>query len=881
MYAKSIQSELLQFSAKQPLWVQDSLRRIAIHGKSSQSDLDEAVAMCKSAHGLATSGTVPKPVPLSATHLPASVTSGGCAVNLTELCDLENVNALLSGQTLSFAPAGLTIVYGTNGAGKSGYARVLKRLCRARGSVVPILPNVFGKAPGRPSASITFDVGGAPSVWTGAIDESGPAPPAVLAEVAVFDVAAATHTVEKQQEVALLPPGLDLLPVLKDVLDHVVATLKKEDESDSAPSMPNLNPGTPSCAFLARLTNRTTEAELDAACSWTADDETARVRAAAAVANLRANNPRALAQRARKRSERIDTLVAALERAGENLDDQVVMRIDQRLRELKDARAAVALHKGDLLPSDLLPGTGGDAWKAMWEAARVYSEEGAFPGHAFPHTEKDARCVLCQQELGDAAVERLQTFVEFVADALSKNLKAAEAAVAKAVQHVAQAIEPGLEAGNLMDVLDDLEEIDSQAVKGFVEASMARRDALRTCLDPDMEDGDVPALAGAPTDELKATAAAAKEQAARLNAQTEEDAIKQAISTMNELEDRKVLSGVRGRLEAEVERKARVERRKVARRDCRTNQVTTLLDALTATHVTEALASAFNKELLALGGKHLAVEVIKTGTSKATTYTALALKNAAHDKAVVRSVLSEGEQRAVSLAWFFAELTLSTSKSAIVFDDPVSSLDHDWRRSVAARLSEEAAQRQVVVFTHDAVFLHMLHADASAAGAVPYSLQVQRCGGAPGYCSADVPWEKKNVKQRVGALKDEHVALSKTKKTGTDNEYAENVVGYLDRLRKTWERAVEECLFNGVIERFGYGVKTQSIAEVDVLDTDYAAIDAGMSACSAWVHDPAQGLLAPPPTPDEVASMVNALVDWVTEIRNRRPKNSLPKLTRL
>jgi hypothetical protein len=348
---------------------------------------------------------------------------------------------------------------------------------------------------------------------------------------------------------------------------------------------------------------------------------------------------------------------------------------------------------------------------------------------------------------------------------------------------------------------------------------------------------------------------------------------------MNELDDRKTLHAARAQVEAEVARQTRIERRKAARRDCRTNQVSAALGALTDTYVTGALAAAFNKELTVLGGKHLAVEVVRSGTSKATTYTALALKNAVHGQAVVRSVFSEGEQRAVSLAWFFAEISISSSRSAIVFDDPVSSLDHEWRRRVATRLVEEAMQRQVVVFTHDAVFLHMLHMVADAAGAALQSLQVQRSGGVPGYCSPDVPWEKKNVKQRVGALKNEHVALITTRTTGTDVEYAEAVVGYLDRLRKTWERAVEECLFNGVIERFGDGIKTQSIAEVDVSTSDYAAIDAGMSACSAWVHDPAQGLLDPPPAPEELAKMVNDLVSWVMEIRNRRPKNSLPKLT--
>ena len=56
----------------------------------------------------------------------------------------KGVNALAEDQTLKFAP-GLTIVYGDNGAGKTGYIRILKQACRARGQE-EILGNVVSGA---------------------------------------------------------------------------------------------------------------------------------------------------------------------------------------------------------------------------------------------------------------------------------------------------------------------------------------------------------------------------------------------------------------------------------------------------------------------------------------------------------------------------------------------------------------------------------------------------------------------------------------------------------------------------------------------------------------------------------------------------------------
>jgi hypothetical protein len=42
--------------------------------------------------------------------------------------------------------------------------------------------------------------------------------------------------------------------------------------------------------------------------------------------------------------------------------------------------------------------------------------------------------------------------------------------------------------------------------------------------------------------------------------------------------------------------------------------------------------------------------------------------------------------------------------TGIVFDDPVSSLDHMRREQIARRLAREAKVRQVNVFTHDLAF---------------------------------------------------------------------------------------------------------------------------------------------------------------------------------
>lgn len=71
-------------------------------------------------------------------------------------------------------------------------------------------------------------------------------------------------------------------------------------------------------------------------------------------------------------------------------------------------------------------------------------------------------------------------------------------------------------------------------------------------------------------------------------------------------------------------------------------------------------------------------------------------------------ILSEGEQNACSLADFLTEVQIDKNNCGIIFDDPVTSLDHERKDKIAKRLVTEAGKRQVIIFTHDIVFMSQL-----------------------------------------------------------------------------------------------------------------------------------------------------------------------------
>src|ERR1019366_9882025 len=67
-----------------------------------------------------------------------------------------------------------------------------------------------------------------------------------------------------------------------------------------------------------------------------------------------------------------------------------------------------------------LKGVGSGTWRAMWDAARRYSEREAYQGREFPATEPDDQCVLCQQSLLGDAGDRLHRFDQFMANDTEK-----------------------------------------------------------------------------------------------------------------------------------------------------------------------------------------------------------------------------------------------------------------------------------------------------------------------------------------------------------------------------------------------------------------------------------------------------------------------------
>src|SRR6266540_6318970 len=120
-------------------------------------------------------------------------------LNIEKLDKVCGVNAIRLDATLNFGNANLSVVYGTNGSGKSGFARLLKHACGARVKS-ELLRNVFEEITVDTTAEICINHNGEAKKlpWTGgAIPE--------LRHIHVFDTQTAASYINSRNQATYEP----------------------------------------------------------------------------------------------------------------------------------------------------------------------------------------------------------------------------------------------------------------------------------------------------------------------------------------------------------------------------------------------------------------------------------------------------------------------------------------------------------------------------------------------------------------------------------------------------------------------------------------------------------------------------------------------------
>ena len=195
------------------------------------------------------------------------------------------------------------------------------------------------------------------------------------------------------------------------------------------------------------------------------------------------------------------------------------------------------------------------------------------------------------------------------------------------------------------------------------------------------------------------------------------------------------------------------------------------------------------------------------------------------------------------------------------------------RSKGAAPLCDEARTRQVIVFTHDVVFLLALDAAAKHREREIVHQHIRRGAAGAGLCVAELPWVAKKVKERISFLKAELQRVGRLEREGDADGYHDGASHFYGLLRETWERCVEEVLVGGVVERYRQNIQTGQIRRLaTVTDQDCLEVEAGMTKSSRWLpgHDQAPAENAELPRVAELESDLNALDALVKRVNAAR-----------
>lgn len=851
--------EILEWSQARPVWQRDALKRLTKKDALSDQDIDDLTALCLDS---SLQSTVLEEADIS------SPASGLPPVQLKSVGNVRNVNALVENQRLSFLERGVTIIYGDNGAGKSGYVRILKQACRARGRHAPILTNIYGTASGPQTAEISFLSGGQnqSAQW-----QDGSADTNLLSTVSVFDTATANVHVDATNDVAYTPFPMKLLERLvqacravKGRLDAKVAEI--EAQTPHVLSEPSCTPDTSVGILIAGL-NKETSVEDVSRLSTLSDGESKRLAQLAADLS---QDPAALIKRLEgyvRRLRRVSEEVATLEGAASEETLERLKALDEDLaRKHEAARMAASCH----FDADALPGTGGEVWRLLWEAARAYSTQEVYPEQSFPAGGDGSRCVLCQQPLTPEASGRLDRFEAFVKDRTQRDEEAARNAVGALIENLTSELPSASRIREeVLFLAEDLGE--SEISQDFRRFALSAKWALRAILRKRTR--TMPGELTSPLEALEQAAASIGQRIETLRADEGSPERQAQRQEYQELSDRKWLADVKDDVIAEIGRKKQLYELKQALRDTRQNEITNKSTELAEALVTDRLRGRFAQEVDHLGIAGLAVELKKERSQHGVPQFRVSLIHKPDAKA--GSILSEGEHRCVALAGFMAELSTTDNYSGIIFDDPVSSLDHLHREAIAKRLAREGRDRQVIVFTHDLPFLFLLERACKEPdeGLLPTPVAIRHVakrGNRPGHCENQAPMKAQSAAKRVETI-GRHLA-------NTRGQYAQDpeitwlitAKGILSQIRDTWESAVETAV-SPVLKTFSHKVNTKGFAKLSVItEADAESMRAAYGRCSELLHHASDAMNPSIPTPEQVEDELTALAKWLEDIARRQ-----------
>lgn len=850
-----------------PSWQQDAARRLYEKPQGlSEDDYRELYSLLLKENGIATSGDITSRA-IDENVIPSDEARHSLTINsISQLC---HVNCVDSKQTIEFAKNGMTIIYGENGTGKSGYARVFKRACFCRDKSDEILPNVMlpEERGCEPSAvfNITYDGIVRKITWKQGMQKCCPE----LAYVSVFDAKTARMALTSEQEIQYRPYGFDILEKLgSEVVPKMKAMLLSEvnslDLRETAFS--KLHGEHEVGVVFADLKN----ASIEKVRELGNPTEEHKARGLELKKILNDSNLAESIRNVEMACSRIDAALSNIADVNSALSEENVetFRVACKNRiELEQAAAVAARQLQGT--DDLLDGSGGAAWKRMFMAAQNFVAE-TVRQNVF--VSDIGRCPLCQRPYDNATHERIRRFDAYIANEMSVALDESNKQCDSLVDTISR-----LSAENCIPktTIDELSATIPSLEAEFV-TWVSSINIRKTCITNALSGKSAWIVPSDICDTISCTlkglrsmfAKKASEMRGIMASAKREEAEKE----IDALRKRFQLKSMMPQVEEWFIRRDRFVKLTELSKTFSTLPYTQKIKELSDASIVTPLISSMKQEFQRLRLNLLPnCPVFLTKGKQGKIVEALSLQ-VANPQPVTR-ILSEGEQKIIAIAAFLGELSIAGHTHAIVFDDPMTSLDYYWRREVAARLSQEANNRQVIIFSHEPAFVSLLVDNCKQNNVECVVHSLSRIHANSGVVSPGSKWVLKKHKERIDEMEKMFAELSR----GITGSPTEDEIRRIRRayalLRETIEQVVQDVCFLGTVKRFDNYVNIKQL--LDVVPLDDAAIRElyfVYKKCSNYIegHDHGTDTAEAPPSPREFGNDLNMVKNAVQKIKDTR-----------
>lgn len=833
--------EIADWASALPYWQRAALDLVMRGISPGQEDYARLLRLLLEDAGLADPTTPREPfVFLGQTTQASSLPT---APVLSALSNLENVNALIPKQTLRFGPA-LTAVYGGNGSGKSGYARVLGCAGFTRGDT-EILPNVATPQPEPPvlSAQIEILENGSPRVLDYRIGERCPE----LSGFYVFDSTSVRVHLCESNTLSFSPTGLSCLTTLAEITDEVRRLLQETVDGKCQPHDFNrLVAGESEVSGRINALGPDSDlAELKLLATVSDAERQEVQRLDLAIARLKARD---LAKEIAFHKETAADLTQLSDRlvaAEASLADEAIVIVRDAVQAIAAQQEVAENLSVQRFTTPSLSQVGSQPWFDFARSARDLAAAESSP--EVPYPQLGSVCLLCHQPLSAASRELLTTLWRF----LEGEAQAELASLRDKLDH-----RIGLVIAAPVDFLTEdtvayrhLRKHDPpllENVAAYLRVARERRDQISQL--PFSPDAEIAPMPRSPAKEVRSLAETERQRVVALEAEQTTKEIDALAQAKRLLEHRIVLAEHIGEVEHYI--KDTIWAMQASQIGGSTAPITRFYNRLFTALVTDRYVELF-QEILARMGRSLKVKVSTRGRKGEMLKQIVVQADPSMPEGMAKpdKVLSEGEKRAVALADFLTEIALDTASRGIILDDPVTSLDIDWRELIATILAKEAAQRQVVVFTHDLPFLYFLkqHAEQEQVAIATHWIKRGDVDDCPGYVFLDnSPALERDYKKATRAR--DLLLKAKTAPPELQEALLSEAFG---SLRSSYEAFVIFDLFNEVVMRFServsFGRLKEVVIEPAIVDDIIAACERLSTLMVGHLHSDA--LAAEKPTP--------------------------------